>query len=136
MNRRSYLKSVAGTPLIPTISVPDVSESVDFEYLDSLFADEYNTTKNPDSPIGIVYSAQWSSTKNKRYSVQYRAFSENDVYDSIVDVYDFTDGFESYGYIPQNHYEAWTLCEIGRKQGLDAILSALDRLDLYQSGEQ
>lgn len=130
MNRRKYLKSVFGTLLLPTVSIPKSTEELDFEYLDSLFSEDYIIDKNMDSPLGEVYTAYWSASENKRYSVQYRVFSDNSRYDSRADVYDYSEGFESYTYIPQNHVEALTLTEIGRKQGLDDLLTTLDRLNL------
>jgi hypothetical protein len=129
MKRRNLLKSVGSVPLLPTLSVPTVSDSVNYEYLDSLFSSEYMIGKNPNGTLGKTYSATYEDAK-QQYTIQYRVYSDQQ---SVVDVYDNTETaciYKHYRYTPQNHYEAWTLAEIGRKQGLEPIKSALSKLDL------
>lgn len=131
MNRRLVLKSVGSASLLPTIPVLDISESVNYEYLDSLFSSNYTIGKTPDGKLGKTYSATYKEAKNK-YTVQYRAYSQSD---NVVDVYDNSVAgciYKHYRYLPQNPYEAFTLLEIGRKQGLESLISALDRLETVE----
>jgi len=131
MNRREYLEAVAGMPLLPTVSISDVSDSVNYTYLDSLFDSEYIIGKNPSGSLGKTYA---STYEESNYTVQYRAYSNHQ---NVVDVYDYSVPgctLEVYRYIPENHYEAWTLTEIGRKQDLDDILSVLEKLELKHDG--
>jgi hypothetical protein len=134
MNRRHLLKSVASTTLLPTIPVLDISEGVNYEYLDSLFSNEYMIAKNPNGTLGKTYSATYEEAKNK-YTVQYRAYSQSN---NVVDVYDNSVAgciYKHYRYLPQNPYEAFTVLKIGRKQGLESLLSTLDRLELDFEGK-
>lgn len=134
MKRRNLLKSVGSVPLIPNISVSTVAESVNYEHLDSLFQSDYTIGKNPSGTLGRTYSATYEDAK-QQYTIQYRAYSD---FANVVDVYDNTESgciYKHYRYTPQNDYEAWTLAEIGRKQGLEPIKSALSKLDLKFEGK-
>ena len=134
MNRRDVIKSVGSVPIVPSVSIPDVSESVNYTYLDSLFDSEYRTVKNANGVLGKTYTANYREAKEK-YEIQYRAYSEDR---NVVVLYDNTESgcvYKQYTYYPQIPYEAWTLTEIGRKQGLEAMKSALSKLELKYEGK-
>lgn len=126
MNRRKVLKSVAATPVFPTVSD---SDEMPFEYLESLFRRNYRTvvldTQNPS------YMAYWGPEMDDRvenivYHTSYSARLDDRTWNLVYK----TDDFASYKYYPQSHYEAYRLCEIARTQGLESILSVVSGLEL------
>jgi hypothetical protein len=133
MNRRKVLKSTVGMSLLPTILVPDVGDSLNYEYLDSLFQSDYKTEKNFVGTLGRTYTAKFVHCRNE-FTIKYNAYSFRtdtvDIYDNTVEY-----AFKHYLYVPQNSYEAWTLCEIARNQGLDDLITTLDRLNLETESE-
>lgn len=128
MKRRNALKSVGGTVLLPTISVLDKTDSVPFEYLDSLFASDYSIKKDRDGVLGKEYSAEWEE-ENRAYNMEYRVFSEaeNKIDVRINDV-DYC--FLHYYCNPTRHRDAYNLLETGRNNELEDLLTVIDHLDL------
>jgi hypothetical protein len=127
MDRRNVLKSVGGTVLMPSISVPP-TDSVPFDYLDSLFASNYSVEKTPNGVLGKTYSAEWEA-ENRDYNMEYRVFSESEnKVDVRVNAVDFC--FEHYYWNPSEHLDAFNLLETGRKNGLEDLLTVMKHLNL------
>jgi hypothetical protein len=129
MKRRNILKSVGSTTLLPTISVPTTTDSVPFDYLDSLFSDDYTVEKIQDGILGKQYTAVWEE-QNRQYHMEYRVFSEaeNKVDIRVNAVDDCI--FEHYYWNPSEHLDAYNLLETGRRNRLEDLLTVLDCLKL------
>jgi hypothetical protein len=128
MKRRNALKSVGGTVLLPTISVLDTTDSVPFDYLDSIFSDDYTIEKIQDGVLGKQYTAAWEE-KNRQYHLEYRVFSdaENKIDVRINDV-DYC--FHHYYWNPSEHLDAYNLLETGRRNSVEDLVTVMELLEI------
>lgn len=127
------MKSVGSTTLLPTISIPDfLNDEIPYRYLERLFSD-YTTEQFSESCYGECFSADWYSNPNKPdyILVQYRVFEEHEDVFTVQYTEEGNPRTVRVDGLP--HRKAYDYCEIGRKQGLESLLSTLDKLEKDRS---
>lgn len=122
MNRRQIIKSVAGTPVLPTLPTSDFTTELYFEYVDWLFRD-YTSIRTLSDSYSVTEAAE---SRGRSYIVSYSSRPN----DRELHVWYTTDDFVRYKYTPQSDYEAYQLYELTRNQGLDAVISEIKQRGL------
>lgn len=125
MNRRDIIKSVAGMPLFPIVSISNEKTDFHLKYLDWLFQD-YTSNRTPSD----IFLAHFSGESSGRsYNIDYSAKKNS----RELTVWYISDDFVRYKYNPQSDYEAYQLYELVRNSGLDAVISEIKGRGLESS---
>ena len=125
MNRRSYLKSLAGTPLLPSLPAPNEDTDFHVKYLDWLFSG-YTSIITSNKSYSVT---EVGESRGRSYNIGYSSYKNS----REMTVWYISDDFVRYNYTPQSDYEAYQLYELVRNSGLDAVISEIKGRGLKSS---